>query len=260
MAYECITVGRTDRVARIAINRPKKLNALNVQTVLELIAAFEQVRDDADVGVVVLTGEGDKSFAAGADIAELRQLTALEGKVFSERGHRLCSGIENLGKPVIAAVNGFALGGGCELAMACTLRIAVEEARLGQPEVNLGTIPGYGGTQRLARLVPRGVAMELVLSGRILTAREALEIGLVNTVAPRDEFQKAVDDTAAMLLAKPPFALKACMEAVLHGADLSLEDGCRLEASLFALTCGTEDMEEGTAAFLEKRGATFTGR
>ncbi|HUV36851.1 MAG TPA: enoyl-CoA hydratase-related protein [Patescibacteria group bacterium] len=260
MAFECITVERTDRVARIVINRPKKLNALNVQTVLELIAAFEDVRDDDGVGVVILTGEGEKSFAAGADIAELRELTALRGRLFSERGHRLCNLIENLGKPVIAAVNGFALGGGCELAMACTLRIAAEEARLGQPEVNLGTIPGYGGTQRIARLVPRGIAMELVLSGRILTAREALAIGLVNTVVPREEFAGAVDEAAAMLLRKPPFALKACMEAVLHGTEMSFDDGCRLEASLFALTCGTEDMKEGTAAFLEKREATFTGR
>lgn len=260
MAFECITVERSERVARLAINRPKKLNALNVQTVLELIAAFEDARDDDAVGVVILTGEGEKSFAAGADIAELRELTAIEGKVFSARGHRLCNLIENLGKPVIAAVNGFALGGGCELAMACTLRIAVEEARLGQPEVNLGTIPGYGGTQRLARLVPRGIAMELVLSGRILTAREALEIGLVNAVAPREEFAEAVDGMAAMLLGKPPFAVKACMEAVTHGTEMSFEDGCRLEASLFALTCGTEDMKEGTEAFLERREAKFTGR
>jgi enoyl-CoA hydratase len=260
MDFECITVTRKGRAARIAINRPKKLNALNVRTVLELITAFEDVRGDEGVGAVVLTGEGEKSFAAGADIAELRELTAIEGTEFSARGHRLCNLIENLGKPVIAAVNGFALGGGCELAMACTMRIAVEGARLGQPEVNLGTIPGYGGTQRLARLVPRGVAMELVLTGRILTAREALDIGLVNAVVPRDEFEKAVDGAVDTLLAKPPFALKACMEAVLHGTEMSFEDGCRLEASLFALTCGTEDMEEGTAAFLEKREANFTGR
>ena len=260
MAFECITVTRKDRVTRVAINRPKKLNALNVQTVLELISAFEEARDDDGVGAVILTGEGKKSFAAGADIAELRELTALEGKLFSERGHRLCDLIENLGKPVIAAINGFALGGGCELAMACTIRIAVEEARLGQPEVNLGTIPGYGGTQRLARLVPRGVAMELVLTGRIVVAREALDIGLVNPVVPRDGFAKAIDDTVGNLLGKPPFALKACMEAVLHGTEMSFENGCRLEASLFALTCGTEDMEEGTAAFIEKRDAKFTGR
>lgn len=260
MEFECITVERTDRVARIVINRPKKLNALNVRTVLELISAFEDTRDEDDVSVVILTGAGEKSFAAGADIAELRELTSLGGKLFSERGHRLCNLIENLGKPVIAAVNGFALGGGCELAMACTLRIAVEEARLGQPEVNLGTIPGYGGTQRLTRLVPRGIAMELVLSGRVLSAEEALDIGLVNMVVARDGFAKAVDDTVGMLLGKPPFALKACMEAVVHGTEMSFEDGCRLEASLFALTCGTEDMEEGTAAFLEKRQAKFTGR
>jgi enoyl-CoA hydratase len=260
MGFECIKVEKKDRIARISIDRPKKLNALNVQTVLELITAFEDARDDAGVGVVILTGEGDKSFAAGADIAELQKLTALEGKAFSERGHRLCNLIENLGKPVIAAVNGFALGGGCELAMACTLRIAAENAKLGQPEINLGTIPGYGGTQRLPRLVPRGVAMELILSGRIINAQEALEIGLVNKVVGKDEFAAAVDTLAAMLLAKPPFALKACIEAVLHGTEMAYEEGCRLESGLFALTCGSEDMAEGTTAFLEKREATFTGK
>ncbi len=260
MAFECIKIGTKNRIGRISINRPDKLNALNVQTVIELIDAFEQMRDDDSVGVVVLTGEGEKSFAAGADIGELRELSALEGNLFSERGHRLCNLIENLGKPVIAAVNGFALGGGCELAMACTLRVAVEKARLGQPEVNLGTIPGYGGTQRLARLVPRGVAMELVLTGRILNAEEALSLGLVNRVVPMAELETAVEEMAVMLLGKPPFALKACMEAVLHGTEMSFEDGCRLESSLFGLTCGTEDMKEGTAAFLEKRKATFTGR
>ena len=163
MGYECVEVEREGRIVRVYINRPKKLNALNIQTVKELLEVFEELRDDDSVGVVILSGAGDRAFAAGADISELIELDALEGYDFSVRGQRLCSLIENLGKPVIAAINGFALGGGCELAMACTLRIAVSEAKIGQPEINLGTIPGYGGTQRLARLVPRGVAMELVL-------------------------------------------------------------------------------------------------
>ncbi|UCF05548.1 MAG: enoyl-CoA hydratase/isomerase family protein [bacterium] len=260
MKFTCITVEKTDRVGRVTINRPKKLNALNISTVIELIEAFGQLRDDDEVGVVVLTGAGEKSFAAGADIAELMKLDPLTGKEFAARGQSLCTLMENLGKPVIAAVNGFALGGGCELAMACTLRIASENARLGQPEVNLGTIPGYAGTQRLARLVPRGIAMELILTGRILTAAEACDLGLVNKVVPAGELAAAVDEMAKLLLDKPPFAIKACMEAVLHGTEMSFEDGCRLEASLFAMTCGTEDQAEGMKAFLEKRKAEFTGR
>jgi len=260
MSYECIKVTVAGGVARVAINRPDKLNALNVQTVKELIEAFTGLRDDAEVRVVVLTGEGGKSFAAGADIPELREQGLLGGKVFSERGHRLCNLIENLGKPVIAAINGFALGGGCEIAMACTLRIASEKARLGQPEINLGTIPGYGGTVRLSRLVPRGVAMELMLTGRVMGAEEALRIGLVNKVVPHDEIEAETDKLAALLMGKPPFALKAVMEAVLHGTEIAFEEGCRLEQDLFAMTCGTDDFREGMAAFIEKREAKFTGR
>ncbi len=260
MAYECVDLKREGKVAWVYINRPKKLNALNIQTVTELIDAFESIRMDDEVGVVVLTGAGDRSFAAGADIEELTKLDAISGLEFSIRGQRLCNLIENLGKPVIAAVNGFALGGGCELAMACALRIAVKEARLGQPEVNLGTIPGYGGTQRLARLVPRGIAMELVLTGRVLTADEALSIGLVNKVVPKEEFEGAVREMVETLLSKPPFALRACMDAVTHGSEVAIEDGLRLEASLFAHTCGTEDMKEGTRAFLEKRKPAFKGK
>ena len=260
MSFECITVVRKDRLARVTINRPDKLNALNIKTVEELIEAFTDLGNDDSVGVVILEGAGGKSFAAGADIGELARLDMIGGKAFAARGHKLCNLMENLGKPVIAAVGGFALGGGCELAMACTLRIASDKARLGQPEINLGTMPGYGGTQRLARLVPRGVAMELVLTGRILKAEEALQIGLFNKVVPHEQLEEAVMEMAATLLSKPPFALKANMEAVLHGTDLSLEDGFRMEANLFAMTCGTEDMKEGTKAFLEKRDAIFKGR
>jgi enoyl-CoA hydratase len=260
MAFENVLVEKAERIGRVTINRPGKLNALNIQTVVELIDAFSQLKNDEEVAVVILTGAGEKSFAAGADIGELLKLDPLEGKQFAMRGQALCNLIENLGKPVIGAINGFALGGGCELAMACTLRIAVEKARLGQPEINLGTIPGYGGTQRIARLVPRGIAMEIVTTGRILTAQEALALGLVNKVVRAEELGQAVDELARLLLAKPPFALKACMETVLHGSEQSFEDGLRLEASLFAMTCGTKDMKEGMSAFLEKREAKFTGR
>ncbi|MBN1165384.1 MAG: enoyl-CoA hydratase/isomerase family protein [Candidatus Krumholzibacteriota bacterium] len=260
MSFENIILEKTGRLARVVINRPDKLNALNIKTVLELIEAFTELKGDAETAVVILEGAGGKSFAAGADIAELARQGLLNGKEFSERGHRLCNLIENLGKPVIASIGGFALGGGCEIAMACTLRIASEKAKLGQPEINLGTIPGYGGTQRMARLIPRGVAMELVLTGRVLKAEEALSLGLVNRVVPHEELDRAVREMAEMLLAKPPFALKANMEAVLHGSEVSFEEGCRLETNLFAITCGTEDMKEGMQAFLEKREAKFTGK
>ena len=260
MAYECVIVEKKDQVATVKINRPNKLNALNIQTVNELTEVFEELKTDEAIRVVVFTGAGEKAFAAGADITELTKLNTLEGLEFSLRGQKLCSLIENLGKPVVGAINGFALGGGCELAMSCTIRIAVKEARIGQPEVNLGTIPGYGGTQRLARLIPRGVAMELVITGRVLTADEALALGLVNKVVPKEEFREAVDEMAKLLLRKPPFAVRACIDAVLHGTEMSFEDGLRYEATLFAHKCGTEDMKEGTAAFLEKREARFTGK
>ena len=260
MGFENVLVEKSERIGRVTINRPAKLNALSIQTVIELVSAFTQMKEDDEVGVVILTGAGEKSFAAGADIGELLKLEPLDGKAFAARGQHLTNLIENLGKPVIAAINGFALGGGCELALACTVRIAVDRARLGLPEINLGTMPGYGGTQRLARLIPRGIAMELITTGRILTAQEALSLGLVNKVAKQEEFPKAVDDMARLFLAKPAFSLKACIEAVLHGTEMSFEDALRLEGSLFAMTCGTEDMKEGMKAFLEKREAAFKGR
>ena len=260
MSFECIKVEKSDGIATVYINRPDKLNALNINTIKELIEAFSSLRDDEGIRVAILTGEGGKSFAAGADIPELSELGLVGGKVFSERGHRLCNLIENLGKPVIAAVNGFALGGGCEIAMACTLRIASDKARMGQPEINLGTIPGYGGTVRLARLVPRGVAMELMLTGRVIKADEALSLGLVNQVIPHDDLMDEVVKLAETLKSKPPVATKAIMEAVNHGTEMSIEEGCRLEQDLFAITCGTEDFKEGTKAFMEKRDAEFKGR
>ena len=260
MPFECVLMQKEGRIAKISIDRPDKLNALNIQTISELTAAFEAVRDDDETAVVILTGAGGKSFAAGADIGELAELDAAGGKAFAERGHRLCNLMENLGKPIIACVNGFALGGGCELAMACDIRIAGEKAKLGQPEINLGTIPGYGGTQRLPRLVPRGIAMDLLLTGRIVGAEEALRIGLVDRVVSQEELEEETMKLAESLVLKPAFALKAIIEAVNRGGDMSFEDASRLEASLFGLTCGTADMKEGTAAFLEKRKATFTGR
>ncbi len=260
MSYEHLIVEKSDRIGRVTINRPQRLNALGVQTVTELIEAFGAMKKDGEVGVVVLTGAGDKSFAAGADIPELLTLDPLGGKSFAQRGQHLTNLMETLGKPVIAAVNGFALGGGCELALACTVRIAVDKARIGLPEINLGTMPGYGGTQRMARLVPRGIAMELVTTGRILTAAEALAIGLVNKVASPEEFRGAVEEMARLYLKKPAFSLRACIEAVNLGSEMSFEEGLGLEASLFALTCATEDMKEGLKAFIEKREAAFKGR
>jgi enoyl-CoA hydratase len=260
MGFENVLVEKSGRIGRLTINRPAKLNALSVRTVVELIEAFTQMKNDVEVGVVILTGAGEKSFAAGADIGELLTLDPLGGKEYAARGQRLTNLMENLGVPVIAAINGFALGGGCELAMACTVRIAVDRARMGLPEINLGTMPGYGGTQRLARLIPRGIAMELVTTGRILTAQEALSLGLVNKVVPAGELAKAAEEMARVFLSKPAVSLRGCIEAVLHGTEMSFEDGLRLEASLFAITCATEDMKEGMKAFLEKRESAFKGR
>ncbi|HMA76700.1 MAG TPA: enoyl-CoA hydratase-related protein [Candidatus Krumholzibacteriaceae bacterium] len=260
MGFKCIKLEKKEAVAKVIINRPDKLNALSIQTVVELQEAFSDIKKDSDIRVVLFSGAGGKAFAAGADIGELLLLDMVEGKNFSSRGHKLCNLIENLGKPVVAVIDGFALGGGCELAMAATLRIATEKAKLGQPEINLGTIAGYGGTQRLTRLLPRGVAMELLLTGRVIGAEEALKLGLVNKVVKSDELEKEVDDFTKLLLSKPPFATKLCMEAVNHGVEVSFEEGCRIETNLFSMTCGTEDMKEGMKAFLEKRKPSFEGK
>jgi len=260
MGFKCIKLEKKEAVAKVIINRPDKLNALSIQTVVELQEAFSDIKKDSDIRVVLFSGAGGKAFAAGADIGELLLLDMVEGKNFSSRGHKLCNLIENLGKPVVAVIDGFALGGGCELAMAATLRIATEKAKLGQPEINLGTIAGYGGTQRLTRLLPRGVAMELLLTGRVIGAQEALKLGLVNKVVKSDELEKEVDDFTKLLLSKPPFATKLCMEAVNHGVEVSFEEGCRIETNLFSMTCGTEDMKEGMKAFLEKRKPSFEGK
>ncbi len=260
MAFENILVETRGRIGRVTVNRPKVLNALNRATMRELGACFEQLAQDEEVRAVILTGAGEKAFVAGADINELATRTPLDGKELALVGQAVLSHIENLGKPVIAAINGYALGGGCEIAMACTLRIASENARLGQPEVKLGIIPGYGGTQRLPRLVGAGPALQWILTGEQMTAQEALRIGLVNEVVPPAELLPRCEAIAGQIIANAPVAVRLAMEAVNRGLNMTVTDGMFLEATLFGLACATEDMREGTRAFLEKRPARFGGR
>jgi enoyl-CoA hydratase len=259
MAYKTLLFEKRDAVAYITINRPEKLNALNRAVMQELLDCFERQQQDGGVRVVILTGAGEKAFVAGADINELATQTPMEGKEATRRGQRVFDFIENLGKPVIAAINGFALGGGCELAMACTLRIAAENARFGQPEVKLGLIPGYAGTQRLPRLIGKGPALEMILTGEPVAASEAHRIGLVNQVVPLSELLPAAEKLAQKIIANAPLAVKFALEAVNHGLEMSAAEGQFLEATLFGLCCTTADKEEGTRAFLEKRPATFRG-
>jgi enoyl-CoA hydratase/carnithine racemase len=260
MAFENLTLERDGPIALLTINRPKVLNALNTPTMDELRHAVLDVRHDAAVRVLIVTGAGEKSFVAGADITELAVQTPAGGKEHAQRGQHVFDLIENMGKPVIAAINGFALGGGCELALACTLRIAAETARIGQPEINLGIIPGYAGTQRLARLVGKGVALDLLLTGRQVTAQEALQIGLVNRVVPAAQLMTEARTLASELASKAPVAMKYIIEAVNRGLEISFDKAQVLEATLFGLVASTEDMREGTKAFLEKRKAEFKGR
>ena len=247
-------------IAYVTINRPKVLNALNAKTISELRSAFEDARDDAEVRGVVFTGAGDKAFAAGADISEMANDTALTAEEKTRSGQALTDLIENLGKPVIAAVNGFALGGGCELSMASTIRIAAETARFGQPEVKIGVMPGYGGTQRLPRLVGKGRALQLILSGEIISAQEAYRIGLVNEVVPAASLPSRAEAILNKFIANAPVGVKYSIEAVNKGLETSLAEGLLLEASLFAICAGTEDKKEGTSAFLSKRAPKFQGR
>jgi enoyl-CoA hydratase/carnithine racemase len=246
-------------IAYVTINRPKVLNALNAKTISELRSAFEDARDDSEVRGVVFTGAGDKSFAAGADISEMANDTPLTAEKKTRSGQALTDLIENLGKPVIAAVNGFALGGGCELSMASTIRIAAETARFGQPEVKIGVMPGYGGTQRLPRLVGKGRALQLILSGEIIDAQEAYRLGLVNEVVPRANLIARVEALLNQIISNAPVGVKYSIEAVNKGLDASLAEGLVLEASLFAICAGTEDKKEGTSAFLAKRAPKFHG-
>ena len=257
MSYENLLVEKQDETLWIIVNRPDKLNALNQMTVSELdLAITEADRDDA-VLAVVISGAGEKAFVAGADIGELATLGPVEAKAFSRRGQAVFDRIENLGKPVVAAVNGFALGGGCELAMACHLRVAARNAVFGQPEVKLGLIPGYAGTQRLPRLVGKGRGLEILLTGRNVSAEEAERIGLVNAVCDEGELFSTVDELLGRILANGPLAVSHCIEAVNHGLDLPFDDACLLEAALFGIGAASEQMREGTSAFLEKRKPAF---
>jgi enoyl-CoA hydratase len=243
----------------VTLNRPKVLNALNRATLGELDAVFEELAANDGVRAVLLTGAGEKAFAAGADIQELAALSAIDGQALALRGQRIFARIENLGKPVIACINGFALGGGCELAMAATLRLASETARMGQPEVKLGLIPGYGGTQRLPRLVGKGAALKLILTGEMISAAEALRIGLVDEVVPAAELMARGEQLAKAMAAVAPVAVRQSLAAVHAGYDLPLDEALMLEASLFGLCCATEDKAEGTRAFLDKRVPKWSG-
>jgi enoyl-CoA hydratase len=259
MTFENLTLETRDRIARVTVNRPKVLNALNEKTVREIHAAFASLREDADVGVVILTGAGEKAFVAGADINELAVMTPLQGEASSKLGQAALREIETLGKPVIAAINGFALGGGCELALACHIRFASESARLGLPEVGLGIIPGYGGTQRLPRIVGLGLALELITTARIIDAQEALRIGLVNRVLPAAELIPHCEKVAGEILSRGALAVRYAMDAAIRGMETDLTQGLEREAGHFGLLAATDDMREGLKAFLEKRKATFTG-
>jgi enoyl-CoA hydratase len=247
-------------IAYVTVNRPKVLNALDGKTWSDLLSAFQDARDDENVRGVILTGTGDRAFIAGADISELAQLSAVEAEASSRRSQAVLDFIEDLGKPVVAAINGFALGGGCETAMACTIRIAVEHAKFGQPEVKLGLLPGGGGTQRLARLVGKGRALQLILTGGMIGADEAYRIGLVNEIVPGPELVARAEAILLEIAGNGPIAIRYALEATNKGMETNQSQGLALEASYFGLCAGTEDKKEGTAAFLEKRPARFRGR
>jgi enoyl-CoA hydratase len=257
--FENLLLTREGAVALVTINRPQVLNALTIQTLDEIRRAILELKADADVRALIITGAGDKAFVAGADINELAVQRPTEGKAHAARGQHVFDLIENMGKPVIAAINGFALGGGCELAMACTLRIAADTARLGQPEINLGLLPGFAGTQRLTRLVGKGIALDVLLTGRHIAADEALRIGLVNRVVPAASLMTEARALAAELASKAPIAMQFIIEAVNRGLEVSFNQAQAFEATLFGLVASTSDMREGTRAFLEKRKATFKG-
>ena len=260
MSYQNLLVEHRDGIAIVTINRPDKLNALNDRTVDELGEAFTAIGADASIRGVILTGTGEKAFVAGADIAELSTQSPVDGKERSIRGQKVLDRIEDLGKPVIAAVNGFALGGGMELALACHLRVASEKAKFGLPEVKLGIIPGYGGTVRLPRIVGRGRALELILTGEMIDAAEAHRIGLANRVVPAGTTLAEARALMTKILANGPVALRLALESASHGEDAAVREGLTLESNLFGLLATTTDMREGMGAFLEKRAANFTGQ
>jgi enoyl-CoA hydratase/carnithine racemase len=260
MNFTNILFEKKNAIAYVTVNRPKVLNALNMATMEELRAAFHDIKNDAGVRVVILTGAGEKAFIAGADIGELAKHDAVSAKEYTHRGQSVLNLIENLGKPVIACINGFALGGGCEIAIACTMRLASENAKVGQPEVKLGIIPGYGGTQRLPRLVGKGIAMQLLLTGEMISAQEAHRIGLVNEVTVPAGLIPRAEAIAQKIIANGPLAVQYTMEAVNKGMEMPLAEALYLEATLFGVACATEDKNEGTSGFLEKRQAQFKGK
>jgi enoyl-CoA hydratase len=260
MGYESLMVEVNGPIAVVTLNRPKVLHALSALVFDELEAVFTAVASDDAVRVVLLTGSGEKAFAAGADLTEVAATDAESGERLALRGQGVFRLIETCGRPVIALINGFALGGGCELAMACTMRIASDTARLGQPEVKLGLVPGYGGTQRLPRLVGEGAALKILLTGEMIGAAEALRIGLVDEVVPATELMSRGEAIAKAIVAVAPLAAAGCIEAVRRGRDVGLEEALRVEAEIFGRLCGTEDKREGVGAFLEKRGTEWKGR
>jgi enoyl-CoA hydratase/carnithine racemase len=259
-SMENVRLEKKNHIAYVTIDRPKVLNALNMPTMEELGEVFTDLAADREIRVVILTGSGEKAFVAGADINELQKNNPVEAKAYTHRGQAVLDLIENLGKPVIACINGFALGGGCEIAMACTMRLAGDTAKLGQPEVKLGIIPGYGGTQRLPRLVGSGRAMQILLTGEMIPAQEAYRIGLVNEVLPAERLIARAEEIAQKIIANAPLAVQYCTEAVNQGLNMTLEEGLFLEATLFGLCSATEDKKEGTTAFLEKRAPKFQGK
>ena len=260
MNYETLLCEVKDQIAKVTLNRPQVMNALNSTVFNELERVFMALTEDLDVRVILITGAGDKAFAAGADINELSRLDVATGEAKSGRGQEVFRMIETCGKPVIACINGYALGGGCELALACTIRLASDTARLGQPEVKLGLIPGYGGTQRLPRLVGQSMALKLLLTGEMINAVEALRIGLVDEMIPAERLMERAEALARTILGMAPLAVAGCMEAVRWGGELSLVAGTDVEAEIFGRLCATEDKAEGTKAFLEKRTPIWTGR
>lgn len=260
MGYENLRFDVRDQIAWITFNRPSVLNALNRKTMTELSHCLGTVREESAIRAIILTGAGEKAFVAGADINELARRTPVDGRDYALYGQGVIRCLETIGKPSIAAINGFALGGGCELALACTIRIASRTAKLGQPEAKLGMIPGYGGSQRLARLCGKGIAHELILTGEMITAEEALRIGLVNRVVEPGELLSVAEQIARKIIANAPLAVQYAMEAIERGLEMPQEEGLFLEATLFGLCCGTEDMREGTQAFLERRPPRFQGR
>jgi enoyl-CoA hydratase len=258
--FENILLEIDGGVATITFNRPKVLNALSVATLKELSQALDEVAANDDARAVVITGAGEKAFIAGADINELAVLGATDGQQVARHGQFVMDKIEGLGKPVIAAINGFALGGGCELALACHLRLASDAAKIGLPEINLGVLPGHGGTQRLARLIGKGRALDLICTGRHIGAAEAKEMGLVNEVIPHDELMDRVRELAETLASKAPVAMRYCLEAVNQGLETTLSEGLIIESNLFGLVCATDDQKEGMGAFLGKRKPEWKGR